>query len=495
MFNCWAKFSRNLVTRRAISVSRRQISCQVSDSKGAFKRNTLRSVVAFGSVSVVLLYSFQKHIYNDSRKVGKRRIIVIEDEDDDEDDLNEESEEEVEERLEKERQERIKNKPPLSQIFNISDFEFVAKQILPAGTWGYFSTGSDDEFSLRENHYAFGRIFFRPKCLVDVKDASTETNEIFGVKFDAPFYVTAFAGAPMAHPEAEKNLLFAGGNEKIPYLIPYQLSFPLNVFMQEANPEQENFHQVHFYNEKQLEQGPAYLKNIEEKYPNIKAFFINVDLPCLGNREKDSKIRAALDPSVNDDLSVFASSEVSYLNITWSDMEVLKNSTNLPIVLKGVLRKEDVLKAAQMGLGGCLLSNHGGRQLDFAMPPIEILAQSRKLLRENGIEDKDFKIFIDGGIRRGSDIIKAVCLGADAVGLGRPFLYAMATYGQPGVEKAMQLLKQEILRDMKLLGINKISDLNEDLVDIETLKYKGISSSDYLYNSNYTNMPPPPFRK
>lgn len=480
-------------SKRLGSLLSRRLSQSGKRSVGNFtvrhNRNHQYAIALGLTASALLLTS--STILNDSKK---RRIIVIED-DDDEGDEDEESEEEREERLERERLERIKNKPLLSQIFCISDFEYVAKQVLPYGTWGYYSTGSDDEFSLRENHYAFGRIFFRPKCLVDVTQASTETDEIFGIKFDAPFYCTAFAGAPMAHPDAEKNILKACGNENIPYLIPIQLSFPLGDFMQLAKPDQESFHQIHFYTKKQLEDAPAYFAKIEKDYPNIKAFFVNVDLPTLGNREKDSKIRAALDPTVNDGLSVFASSDVEYLNITWSDVEKLKNSTKLPIVLKGVLRKEDVLTAAKMGLGGCLLSNHGGRQLDFAMPPVEILAQSRKLLRENGIPDKNFKLFIDGGIRRGSDIIKAICLGADAVGMGRPFLYALSSYGQPGIEKAMQILKEEMIRDMKLLGVNKISELNEDLVDIESLKFKGIATADNLYNSNYTSMPTPPFKK
>ncbi|AWU78510.1 hypothetical protein CAS74_002671 [Pichia kudriavzevii] len=444
-----------------------------------------------GAVMVSLMLNGT--IENDSK--GRRKIIVIEDDDEDDDEEVQETDEERDERLERERLERVRNKPPLSQIFNISDFEYVAKQILPTGTWGYYSTGSDDEFSIRENHYAFGRIFFRPRCLVDVSDASTETNEIFGVKASAPFYSTAFAGSPMAHPDAEYNILRACGRENIPYLIPFQLSFPLNEFMESASPGHQNFHQVHFYTRKQVEEGPEYLGKIEKEYPDIKAFFINVDLPCLGNREKDCKIRAALDPSVDDEISVFASLDTRYEPLTWKDIDRLNKSTQIPIVLKGVLSKEDVLAAAKLGLGGCLISNHGGRQLDFAMPPIEILAQSRKLLRENGIQDKDFKLFIDGGIRRGSDIIKAICLGADAVGLGRPFLYAMATYGQPGIERAISILKEEMLRDMKLLGARRLSDLNEELVDIESLKFKGISSSDYLYNSNYTQMPPPPFRK
>lgn len=445
------------------------------------------------ALSLLVTGVLSSTVYNESKR--KRKIIVIEDEDDEEDE-DEETEEEREDRLEAERLQRLKNKPDLSQIFNISDFEYVAKQILPYGVWGYYSTGSDDEFSLRENHYAFGRIFFRPKCLIDVQNVNIKSKDIFGVVFDAPFYCTAFAGAPMAHEDAEKNALRACGNKEIPYLIPIQLSFPFDEFMKGAKPNQKNFQQLHFYTQEQVDNAPNFMKNLEDNYPNIKAVFINVDLPCIGNREKDSKIRASLDPTVTDELNVFASSTGEYKNITWDDIDRINKSTSLPIVLKGVLRKEDVLKAAQIGLGGVLLSNHGGRQMDFAMPPIEILAQSKKLLNENGFGDKkDFHLFIDGGIRRGSDIIKALCLGASAVGLGRPFLYSMAAYGQPGVERAMDILKEEIVRDMKFLGVNSVDELNEDLVDIESLKYKGISTSDHLYNYNYTEMPPPPFKK
>lgn len=416
-----------------------------------------------------------------NNKVAIPKTTLSEEEEDD-DYLDEE---------EKQRLIRLQNKPPLSSIHSIADFEHVAKQTLPFGTWGYYSTGSDDEFSLRENNYAFGRIFFKPKCLIDVADATTETT-LFNEHFEAPFYCTAFAGSPMAHPDAEKNLLRACVKENVPYLIPYQLSFPLDEFIESCgSPEHANFHQLHFYTKKQLQNAPNYLSNLESKHPKIKALFINVDLPCIGNREKDSKIRNSLDPLANEELSVYVSPAVKYHNITWDDMIKLKESTNLPIVLKGVLRSEDVLKAAEIGLSGCLLSNHGGRQLDFSMPPIEILAESRKLLRENNINDNEFNIFIDGGIRRGSDIIKALCLGADGVGLGRPFLYAMATYGQPGVERAMQILKTEMITNMKLLGVNDISELNESMVDIQSLKYKGIITSNHLYNLNYTDMPKP----
>ncbi|VEU21098.1 DEKNAAC102001 [Brettanomyces naardenensis] len=449
----------------------------------------------------VYSYYSQPALLNDSRKRRKKkpRIIIIDEDDEDDEDYDdeedEEDEEDSEEKEERERKKRAANKPPLSQIFNLTDFEYVAKQILPPGTWGYYSTGSDDEFSLRENHYAFGRIFFRPKCLVDVQDSTTDTDDMFG-KFQIPIYITAFAGAPMAHPDAEKNLIKAAAKEKIPYMVPWQCSFPLDDFMKnETKPDQEFFHQIHFYDGDQLKNAPEYLKKIETEIPKVKALFINVDLPVLGNREKDNKVRASLDGGAIDDLEVFSSGETHYKPLTWDDLDRLNRSTKLPICLKGVLRKEDVLKAAQLGLAGVVISNHGGRQLDFAMPPIEILAQSSKLLKENNVDREKFKIFIDGGIRRGSDVVKAICLGASGVGLGRPFAYAMATYGQPGCEKVIRILKEEMGRDMRLLGVNSVKELNEDLVDITSLKYKGIVTSDSLYNENYMRMPGPPFKK
>lgn len=411
----------------------------------------------------------------------RSRVIVVDEEDD------EEEEEFTAEELEEfARQERIANKPPLNAIFNISDFETVAKAVLPSSTWGYYSTGSNDEFSLRENHYAFGRIFFRPKILVDTSACTTKST-FLGQDVDAPFYITAFAGSSMADPNAELNLLKPAARENIVHLVPTQCSYPVKEFVKHAEPEQTNFYQLHFYSRSEIDNLADTFKKVESEMPTMKGYFINVDLATIGNREKDAKFRA-LDPSMLEELSKIVTNSQDYAPITWEDFKEIRKLTKLPIVLKGVQRKEDVLKAAEIGLNGCLLSNHGGRQLDFSMPPIEVLAQSKKLLKEKNL-DKGFELFIDGGVRRGSDIIKAICLGASGVGLGRPFLYAMSGYGEQGVERAIKILKTEMLRDMKLLGVNSISELNEDMVDISSLQFKGLNSDDRLYNVNYSEMP------
>jgi L-lactate dehydrogenase (cytochrome) len=140
----------------------------------------------------------------------------------------------------------------------------------------------------------------------------------------------------------------------------------------------------------------------------------------------------------------------------------------MPIVLKGVQCVEDVLRAAEAGVQGVVLSNHGGRQLDTAPSGIEVLAQVMPILRERGWENK-LEIFIDGGVRRATDILKALCLGAKGVGIGRPFLYAMSAYGQAGVDRAMQLLKDELEMNMRLIGATKVEDLSPSLVDVRGL--------------------------
>ncbi|GMG20376.1 unnamed protein product [Ambrosiozyma monospora] len=181
--------------------------------------------------------------------------------------------------------------------------------------------------------------------------------------------------------------------------------------------------------------------------------------------------------------------------VTWDDIIKFRNASHVPIVLKGVQCKEDVVKAMKLGLGGVVISNHGGRQLDYAQSSIEVLADTVKYCHEQGLtlDKSKFSIFVDGGFRSGSDIVKALCLGASGVGLGRPFLYSMASYGQPGVEKAIQILKTEIEEEFKLLGVCSVDELNESFVDLSLLKLKTASVSYSEFDRNYVPLPQPQF--
>lgn len=161
-------------------------------------------------------------------------------------------------------------------------------------------------------------------------------------------------------------------------------------------------------------------------------------------------------------------------SLSWKDIPWFLSVTKMPILLKGVQRVEDVIRAIEVGVQGVVLSNHGGRQLDFARSGIEILAEVMPVLRERNWQDR-IEIYIDGGIRRSTDIIKALCLGATGVGIGRPFLYAMSAYGLPGVDRAMQLLKDEMEMSMRLIGCSKVDQLNPTLVDTRGLSMHSTS--------------------
>ena len=235
------------------------------------------------------------------------------------------------------------------------------------------------------------------------------------------------------------------------------------------------------------------IKHAERR--GCKGLFITVDAPQLGRREKDMRSKFSdVGSNVqntggdNVDRSQGAARAISSFidpSLSWKDIPWFLSVTKMPIVLKGVQRVEDVLKAIEIGVQGVVLSNHGGRQLDFARSGIEVLAEVMPVLRDAGLQDR-IEIFVDGGIRRATDIIKALCLGAKGVGIGRPFLYAMSAYGLPGVDRAMQLLKDEMEMSMRLIGCSSVDQLNPTLVDARGLSMHSSSTpSDTLGLSVY----------
>lgn len=205
---------------------------------------------------------------------------------------------------------------------------------------------------------------------------------------------------------------------------------------------------------KQVNKNREITKKIVEhaEKRGCKGLFITVDAPQLGRREKDMRSKFSdVGSNVqntggdNVDRSQGAARAISSFidpSLSWKDIPWFKSITKMPVLLKGVQRVEDVIRAMSVGVDGVVLSNHGGRQLDFARSGIEVLEEVMVEIRRLGLQDKleNFEIYIDGGVRRATDIIKAMCLGAKGVGIGRPFLYAMSAYGLPGVDRAMRKL-------------------------------------------------------
>lgn len=165
----------------------------------------------------------------------------------------------------------------------------------------------------------------------------------------------------------------------------------------------------------------------------------------------------------------------------------------MPLVLKGVQRAEDALRAYDAGVAGVVLSNHGGRQMDFARSGIEILCEVVKVFREQRnicFPHPGFELFVDGGVRRATDVLKAIALGATAVGIGRPFLYAYSSYGQEGVDKAMVILRDEFEMNMRLLGATSLKEVGPELVDAGSIHQHVVPvPGDRLFETNCT----PPF--
>ncbi|KAK6614872.1 FMN-dependent dehydrogenase [Botrytis cinerea] len=371
------------------------------------------------------------------------------------------------------RQERISRMPILEQCYNLMDFESVARRVMKKTAWAYYSSGADDEITMRENHSAFHKIWFRPKVLVDVEKVDFTTT-MLGTKVDIPFYVTATALGKLGHPEGEVVFTRAAKKHNVIQMIPTLASCSFDEIMDAAEGEQVQWLQL--YVNKDREITKKIVQHAERR--GCKGLFITVDAPQLGRREKDmrskftdvgSSVQSSSGQSTDNSQGA-ARAISSFIDpaLSWKDIPWFKSITKMPIILKGVQRVEDVIRAVECGVQGVVLSNHGGRQLDFARSGIEVLAEVMPVLRERGWENR-IEIYIDGGVRRSTDIIKALCLGAKGVGIGRPFLYAMSAYGLAGVDRAMQLLKDEMEMNMRLIGCSSVDQLNPTLVDTRGL--------------------------
>merc|ERR1711976_986606 len=177
-------------------------------------------------------------------------------------------------------------------------------------------------------------------------------------------------------------------------------------------------------------------------------------------------------------------------SLSWKDMPWFKSITNMPIILKGIQTGEDAIRAYEMGMDGMVVSNHGGRQLDFARSGIEMLEECMDALNEIGADLDKFTVLVDGGFRRGSDLFKALAMGAKAVGIGRPSLVGMAAYGEEGVDKVVQIFKDEMEMHMRLMGTPTIADISRDMVITKNLAdHFVMSPTDYLTQQVYSPLP------
>ncbi|PCH32971.1 hypothetical protein WOLCODRAFT_134829 [Wolfiporia cocos MD-104 SS10] len=381
-----------------------------------------------------------------------------------------------------------KKKPPVSRILSVKEMEDVALRVLSFKAAAYYSTGADDEITLSENARAFSRFFFRPRVLRPISSVDPSTT-ILGFQSSLPIFVSGTGLAKLGHPLGEANITRGCGRTALIQMVSTYASLSASeVAAARLSPAQPLFFQL--YKHADDARAAALLREIETLGYN--AVFLTVDAPVAGNRERDVRAPFELeaqereieaeargvaeteglegepempDQGVDEDDGGTAT---PFLNITDHNMTFektipwLRRNTKLPIVLKGIQCVEDAVLAAEAGVDGILLSNHGGRQLEYSPPPLEVLYQLRQ--QRPDVFDK-LEVYVDGGVRRGTDVLKALCLGAKAVGLGRAFLYAQSAYGEAGVVQVARIMQREIVLGMRLLGVTSVSELRPELVE------------------------------
>ncbi len=377
----------------------------------------------------------------------------------------------------------------LSRCNNINDLRSLAKRRLPRSMFHYIDGGADDEVTLRRNTDAFDDYEIQPRFLRPVDEIDT-TVTLFGKKLDIPFFIAPTGMSRLFHHTKENAVARAAAK----FGTAYSLSTLGTASLEEIAKETDGpkIFQIYILKDRELTQ--EFVDRC--KAANYDVLCLTVDVPLAGNRERDKVTGMTMPPrftmkslfsffthlnwSFNlllhpdfrlanvvhrvDALGKGAMGLIEYVNgqfdrtVTWDDAARLIQQWGGPFVIKGVLTAEDAKRAREIGATALMISNHGGRQMDGVPAAIDCLAPIRDAV------GSDMELILDGGIRRGTHILKALALGADAVSIGKAYLYGLAAGGQKGVELALQILKDELERDMALMGCGTIQELSTEFV-------------------------------
>jgi L-lactate dehydrogenase (cytochrome) len=382
-------------------------------------------------------------------------------------------------------------KPPriLSSILALEDFEEAARRYIPRPIFGYVSGAAETNASLRGNRAAFDDLAFVPKTLVDVQARTTKA-ALFGCTYDAPFGIAPMGGTAMAAYEGDLVLARAAARNNIPMILSGASLTPLERVKAEGPTA---WFQAYLPGEDSV------ITRLIERVARAgyDTLVLTVDVPVAANRENNVRsgfhtplrpsLRLAWDgiirprwligmflrtlilhgmphfenmglgPRVPLLSSTGMRDRAARDQLSWRHLELMRRLWKGKLVVKGILDKEDARMARETGADGVIVSNHGGRQLDGAIAPLRVLPG---IVSVAG----DMTVMMDSGVRRGTDVLKALALGAKFVFIGRPFLYAAAVGGVPGVSHAVRLLREEIHRDMALVGINTLAEMRRELL-------------------------------
>ncbi len=371
---------------------------------------------------------------------------------------------------------------------NVEDMRQAARRRLPNGLFEFIDRATEDDVALRRNREALSNLRLLPRAMVDVSQRDTSAR-LLGSRFRFPFAVSPAGPAGLFWYQGEIELARAAKSAGVPFTISSYATTPIEEI---AATGVDLWCQLYLWQDRTLSDAVlTRARNI-----GVRTLMVTIDTPMVGQREYLARngfgtpfrpsVRSIADvlrhprwaasvpfrywirgqwPQVinlsrptHEPADGWAARTALGQNMTWAEISQLRENWYGNLLLKGILRPEDAEKAIQIGCDGVVVSNHGGRNLDSAVSPIDVLPHIASAIGSRGT------ILMDSGIRRGSDILKALALGADAVLSGRPLLYGIGAYGRAGAERVLTLLHEEFDRTMALAGIRSVAEITSDLI-------------------------------
>ena len=359
--------------------------------------------------------------------------------------------------------------PGLKDALNVMDFEALAQKALPPAHWGYMATGVDDDLTLRANREAMGHFQIRARRLVGAAKPDLRV-EVFGKTWDSPIYLSAVSAQRAFHPDGELGTARAAKTRNMMQMLSTMASTGVEDVAAAlgAPPWYQLYMPLTWGDTEKL------VRRVEAAGCEVMAWTIDT----LGGRNSETGVRLArLDsrtcvtchpagPSVNQGPSrikgkpMFAglAASMNPPEADWSYVDRLKKMTKMKLLLKGIDTADDAVLAREHGVDGVVISNHGGRATETGRGTIDILPEVVDAV------GRQMPVFVDGGFRRGTDIFKALSLGARAVGIGRPQVWGLAAFGQAGVERVIDMLRAELIMTMRNCGVAKAAGFTREFV-------------------------------
>ena len=354
----------------------------------------------------------------------------------------------------------------MATLLNVDDYEQAARERLEPSIYDYIAGGAWDEITLRENRAAYDRWCFRPRFMVNVEHRDLAVN-ILGDTLSFPVGLAPSAFHQLMHPDGELATARAAGAAGTMMCLSIMATTPIEEVAGVASGPL--WLQMYIFRDSDLTRNLA----TRAKAAGYHALVLTVDTPVLGRRERDPRNKFELPVGIEmrnvtmpaPGPGEYESPMVRFIkqqidpSLTWNDVEWFVKTVQMPVFVKGVLHPEDARLAQQAGVKGIIVSNHGGRQLDGAIATLDALPEIVSAMRGTGLD-----IIVDGGIRRGTDVVKALALGAKIVLVGRPVLWGLAVDGEAGACAVLELLRREFDTALALVGCPRAVDLNSDFV-------------------------------